>query len=140
MALRLTDKLNDDEPDCDDNDFYCGHKLMYDRDTPGYFPPNLEDCIPLVDLAIDSYNQQHSKDYRVVEIVRIIAAVCSGIDLYMKFTAAASKEDGGSDAAVTFGAEVHKGITETTVEYVYVVAEGATLPVDVLPACYNPCG
>ncbi|KAL7146778.1 hypothetical protein ABFS83_06G064800 [Erythranthe nasuta] len=108
-------------------------KLMYDRDTPGYKPKDLEYCKPLVDLAIDTYNQQHSTHYRLVELIRVIGCVCSDFYFFMKYSATDS--DSHADAKM-FAADVFDGISETTIDSVYIVAEGESLRVDTIHARY----
>ncbi|KAL8050146.1 hypothetical protein ABFX02_06G064300 [Erythranthe guttata] len=140
MASKLTEeeKLHanesDDEADIED-DLSTAVKLMYDRDIPGHKPENLEYCKPFVDLAIDSYNKKHSTHYRVVELVRAIGCVCAGYYFFMKFTATDSDTD--PDAATkTFAADIFDGISETKIDYVDIVAEGASLQVDTVPCHY----
>ncbi|EYU20046.1 hypothetical protein MIMGU_mgv1a016212mg [Erythranthe guttata] len=110
MASKSTEeeKLHGTELDDDiKDDLSTAIKLMYDRDTPGYKPKDLEYCKPLVDLAIVTYNQQHSTHYRLVELIRVIGCVCSGFYFFMKYSATDSDSD--ADAKM-FAADVFDGI------------------------------
>ncbi|KAL8042012.1 hypothetical protein ABFX02_09G022300 [Erythranthe guttata] len=97
---------------------YGGTIVEYDRDDSSrYFLG--EDLESLVNLAIDFYNTNNCKDYRLVHLVRAIYHSCQGSLYYMTMKAKLPNQD-DSDA-VTFEAKVYEGIPDTVVHYVRVL-------------------
>ncbi|KAL8050981.1 hypothetical protein ABFX02_06G115600 [Erythranthe guttata] len=103
----------------------CGGTVVaYDRDDSSrcFLGEHLKS---LVNLAIDFYNTNNCKDYRMVYLVRAIYESCQGSLYYMTMTAKLPNQD-DSDA-VTFEAEVYEGIPDTVVRYARVLDDAPSL-------------
>lgn len=95
-----------------------------------FFARKFNDCLFFRNVFACVQNTK----FCVVGVVRAIGLVVSGFYSYLKFTANQS-----GAGAITFAAQVYEPLQkEPIVESVDIVAEGAILPVDTLPASYNP--
>ncbi|KAL7108485.1 hypothetical protein ACP275_06G115400 [Erythranthe tilingii] len=101
-----------------------GTAVVFDRDDP-------DTCIlggylrKLVNLAIGFYNENNSTNYHLVHMIKALQTLCQGSVFRMTFTVEHPDED-DSDA-ITFEAEVYRGIPDTVVHFVRVLDDAPAI-------------